>query len=702
MKTSCLYIASLFVYLSGCAPSAFAQDVSGSKAENIPILYISEKQQEYTASDYWHVMNDSTMGMLNIEHVSSPQLASRFAPLSQETVPVGLREMVYWIRLRLCDTLSGKPTIWMFAMKDFSLRTIDIYFASDNGAKNGIKQEFTRASGGSIIPLEQRSIEWYGVAATLPMQPRTPLILYIRIAAHYVDYDFAILSNRAFAKSLTEEHFLFGLYYGAMLLLVLYSVALWVALREKMFLLLSGYILAVLLHQITQDGMIYELAPFFLTKFRILFVALGAEGTIVLLILIVFEFLPLRSTMPRTYGFLRLLLVISICQFGIGFFLPRTTQLLWLNVQMIVTPILLMVMIIARWRESGQVERLFLASCIALFLGEGMYALSVIGWITMNWYQFFLPMQSGMLAQVILLSLATGNKVNALRREREQALRKAEQNEQYRAQSIALQQANTELDAALHDLRETQTQLVTTERIAAIGLLTAGVMHEINNPNAAVVAALFDAKSSLRRLKDYFFSLLDDTSKQSKKAQQFTDLAERTHHALDVAASGAERVKQIVANLQNFSKHQRTGVYRSALATEVRTTIEIFHYRFSNVSVHINLDERLEVTGNFGELNQVFLNLLVNAAEAGATVIHLASEVHKTTIQICFADNGKGISEETHQKIFEPFFSTKGASNSGLGLSISKQIIERHGGTIRLESTIGVGTTFIVELPQAA
>jgi signal transduction histidine kinase len=270
-----------------------------------------------------------------------------------------------------------------------------------------------------------------------------------------------------------------------------------------------------------------------------------------------------------------------------------------------------------------------------------------------------------------------------------------------------LQETNDELDATLRDLKETQTQLVQSERINTAGMLTAGVMHEINNPNAAVLAALHDARQTLHRQQEFFLSLLDEAGRASKKAQHFVHLNQDTQHSLEVATSGARRVQQIVANLQQFTKHQRSGEYQSALADELQSTVEIFQYQFKRVRVEFAVEGGVQLAGDFGELNQVFLNIMVNAAQAGASQIRITSALQasgvkdKKTVQIRFADDGAGMSAEESKKIFEAFYSTKGAGNSGLGLSISKHIVERHGGQLWCESNVGAGATFVVELPMS-
>jgi signal transduction histidine kinase len=271
-----------------------------------------------------------------------------------------------------------------------------------------------------------------------------------------------------------------------------------------------------------------------------------------------------------------------------------------------------------------------------------------------------------------------------------------------------LEEKNDQVEHAMRQLKATEAQLVQSERTNAMGMLTAGVMHEINNPNAAVYAATGSLQRKLNAIRTYFLSLIDEADRAAPAIQEMLKLIGEGERAVAVAREGAERVKVIVGTLQHFTKHQREGFGRGRIAEELSSTIELFRFQFKNVVVHTNLDDgtnhTLEIEANFGELNQVFLNFLVNAAQAGATVIRIDVEratlpSGKAALRACIRDNGAGISAEVQHNIFEPFFTTKGAGNTGLGLSISKNVIDRHRGTIDVHSERGKGTTFAVTLP---
>ena len=280
------------------------------------------------------------------------------------------------------------------------------------------------------------------------------------------------------------------------------------------------------------------------------------------------------------------------------------------------------------------------------------------------------------------------------------------QTEQAREIELAntyLQETNAQLDQALRDLQETQTQLVASERIGAIGMLAAGIMHEINNPNAGVYGALEQIILKIRNLHAFFLSLLDEEGKQSQEAVRFAGMVGDIETMLHLARDGSARVKNIVGTLRGFTKYQAEGVKSDALERELAATVEIFKFQYNNVRVSMEFTGDCTIEANFGEINQVFLNLLVNASQAGATEITIHARevsinagVGTSSVEVRLSDNGGGMDDAMQKRVFEPFYTTKGAGNSGLGLTISKTILERHKATLRVESQLGAGTTFVL------
>jgi PAS domain S-box-containing protein len=229
-----------------------------------------------------------------------------------------------------------------------------------------------------------------------------------------------------------------------------------------------------------------------------------------------------------------------------------------------------------------------------------------------------------------------------------------------------------------------RSQLAQTERLASVGTLAAGVAHEINNPLAYVML-------SLERLA---------------KRTQGTDEETLATSALD----GARRIRAIVQDLKTFARPDADRREPVRLVDVVRTVLTMTaHETRYRASVECNVDSSLFVRGDAGRIAQVFLNLVLNAAQAigdGGPDCHrivIGAERSGDQVLATVSDTGRGISQADIARIFDPFFTTKEATvGSGLGLSISRSIIEAHGGRIDATSEVGRGTTVRVVLPASA
>jgi len=235
------------------------------------------------------------------------------------------------------------------------------------------------------------------------------------------------------------------------------------------------------------------------------------------------------------------------------------------------------------------------------------------------------------------------------------------------------------------ELGEAQKQLVQAEKIASLGRMAAGVAHEINNPLAGVLV------------------YADILMKEVKSNEQWRkDLDEIINQTL--------RCKQIVARLLEFSRQSLDQQVLFDVNESIEQCVKLLQHQtlFHNIEVIKNLGTNLpKVLGNPGELEQVFTNLILNAADAmeGRGRITICSEPDPAAQQILlkFTDTGHGISLEIREKIFEPFFTTKPVGvGTGLGLSVVYGVIQRHGGSIEVESPPGGGAAFTIRLPLEA
>ena len=280
-----------------------------------------------------------------------------------------------------------------------------------------------------------------------------------------------------------------------------------------------------------------------------------------------------------------------------------------------------------------------------------------------------------------------------------------------------------ELTEALKQLKESEAQLIQSEKMSSLGQMVAGVVHEINTPLAYVKNSLGSVSGMLQdltRLAVETEKLLEllraGAANPQDLAEQF-GLTERliaqlrAQHALDEVDAlardglhGIGQISEIVGNLKNFSRLDRSKVASFNLNEGLDSTLAIARHELKHHVVKKHYGDIPPITCSPSQVNQVFLNLVTNAAQAMGPA---PGEIRITTrregaahVAVEVADNGKGIPPEVLPKIFDPFFTTKEVGKgTGLGLSIVYKIVEQHGGRISVDSTVGVGTRFTVVLP---
>jgi two-component system, NtrC family, sensor kinase len=232
------------------------------------------------------------------------------------------------------------------------------------------------------------------------------------------------------------------------------------------------------------------------------------------------------------------------------------------------------------------------------------------------------------------------------------------------------------------DRSELEKKLVQADKLSSIGLLAAGVAHEVNTPLAVI--------------STYAQMLAKQISGDVQKAPLLEKIARQTF-----------RASEIVNSLLNFSRTSPTEFVPVELNKVIRETLTLLEHQFSktNVEVKLALDETLpKIKGNPGKLQQVFLNLFLNARDAmeSGGVLALTTSSADGLVRVTVADSGAGIVKENLERIFDPFFTTKMAKKgTGLGLSVSYGIVREHSGDIEVHSEPGAGTRFQLSFPES-
>ncbi len=280
-----------------------------------------------------------------------------------------------------------------------------------------------------------------------------------------------------------------------------------------------------------------------------------------------------------------------------------------------------------------------------------------------------------------------------------------------------------DLTEAMTHLKDSESMLIQTEKMSSLGQMVAGIAHEINTPLAYVKSSLESMDTRLPEI----CSLMEDCetligmldrgdASDEELAQKFQSVSQRTsefreHHAAqEMTASiadglhGIGQIAEIVSNLKNFSRLDRSKVSRFNINEGLDSTLVIARNLLKTKRVVKQFTELPMIECSPSQINQVFLNLVTNAAQATEgrageiTLITQMADAGQVRIEV--VDNGHGIAQDVLPKIFDPFFTTKEiGKGTGLGLSIAYKIVQEHGGRIEVSSKVGVGTRFSVTLP---
>ncbi|MEO1394291.1 MAG: ATP-binding protein [Cyanobacteria bacterium J06634_5] len=276
-----------------------------------------------------------------------------------------------------------------------------------------------------------------------------------------------------------------------------------------------------------------------------------------------------------------------------------------------------------------------------------------------------------------------------------------------------------ELETALARLKKTQTQLIQDEKMASLGQLVAGVAHEINNPINFI-------HGNLKPAQQYAYDLIDLIALYQKEYPEPTAAIQQELEDLDLAfveedfvklitslKIGTERIQEIVLSLRNFSRLDESNIKTVNIHDGIDSTLLILNAKLKPINIIKDYGPCPPVACFPGSLNQVFMNILANAADAligmskGSSApldIRIQTQVTDDDfVQIVISDNGPGIPNDELSQIFNVFFTTKPVgAGTGLGLSISYQIVtEQHRGTLECRSCVGKGTSFIIKIPVA-
>jgi PAS domain S-box-containing protein len=264
----------------------------------------------------------------------------------------------------------------------------------------------------------------------------------------------------------------------------------------------------------------------------------------------------------------------------------------------------------------------------------------------------------------------------------------------------AIKRALTDLTDTNRELRQTQAQLVQSEKMASLGGLVAGIAHEINTPVGAMTSMHDTLMRAIAKLKEHLKETSPEVFETDERLKSLFAMIDESNQ---VIRSGSSRVAEIVRRLRSFARLDEAELKKVDVHEGLEDTLTLVHHEIKHNIQIVRDYGKLPMMSVFpSRLNQVFLNLINNARQAirNKGTITIRTWVEEKTAAIAISDDGVGIPKENLSRVFDPGFTTKGVGiGTGLGLSICYQIIKDHRGRIGVESEVGKGATFTVRIP---
>jgi two-component system, NtrC family, sensor kinase len=545
-----------------------------------------------------------------------------------------------------------------------------------------------------------------------------------------------IIGDReAISEAQNTKDIIFGLLSGILLVMLFYNLFIYFSTKDKSYLYYVLYIFFIGITQTTITGYTYKYlfpdSPYLYSTTLVV----GASLAGVTAIIFIRTFLHTATQTPILDKFL----IAGAVIYGSGAIVRLagndSISSRIIDVSALYGTLLTYIVAIKLVVKNYRPARFFAIAWTIFIVGIVLFVLRNLGILPYNNFTNY-TMQVGVAIEVAMLSLALADKINIFRKEKEesqaQAMAALEENakiisdqnvmleQKVTERTVELKASNEELNKTLHELKEAETQLVESEKMASLGQLTAGIAHEINNPINFVTSNVKplkrDVEMMITMIEEFESISLSEGSVDEKKDKvnalkeeyDFDYLKTEIDYLLKGINEGSSRTAEIVKGLRIFSRLDEDDLKKASINEGIDSTLIIANNLLENrVEIIKDYGNLPMVECYAGKLNQVFLNIITNGIHAvkarhkeGKGQVMIKTYASEESVFISIKDNGTGMDENTKKKLFEPFFTTKEVGEgTGLGLSIAWNTIKKHNGNVTVNSEQGVGTEFLLEIP---
>lgn len=706
LRLKLLFISLFIVFTQLKAKDSLVVYSTNSKLVNVsPHLYIYE----------------DVSGTLKINDV----LKKDFKLTKSEVPNLGISESVFWIKIRISNKSQEEHLLLNIMLP--TLDNVEFYSPNDKGGYNLLIE-------GEQFPFFQRKYIDTDYLFDINIPKDSIKTVYFKISSKEgIQLPIVLGTESEIYTQIKNRDILSGIYFGIMIALILYNFFIFLSVKDKTYIYYVVYIFLILITQTVLQGYPFQYLwpnyPTFAQKSLFIIPSLVSIAGLEFIRL----FLQLKVRSKALYiisyiFYLPYLTSISLAFIGkykISFHMMELSSMS-VSIYMLITAILIL-------RKGFQPAKYFLAAWSAFLVGICIYVLKDLEILPFNNYTRY-TMQIGSAVETILLSFALADRINILKKEKEQsqaemllALKEnekliTEQNivleQKVEGRTIELKEANQNLTNTLSNLRETQTQLVNAEKMASLGQLTAGIAHEINNPVNFISGSLKPLKMDILDLMNLVEkyekinknSALEDVLKEIEKYRSEIDLdyiRKEMEMLLSGIEEGTKRTQEIVSGLKTFSRLDENEIKEANINEGIEATLLLLKHTIpKDVDIILDLGETPSIECLPGKLNQVFMNIISNSifalskkATTEAKKLIIKSYASTEHVYLSIEDTGIGMTPEVKNKMFDPFFTTKDVGEgTGLGMSIVYKILETHQAKIEVDTTYGKGTKVLIIL----
>jgi len=643
-----------------------------------------------------------------------------FTKIDQQSKNFGINNDVVWLKY-VVENNSEKEGKY-FYINNSSLDSLELFVVSENE----ILESYV---GGRLVDFYSKPILSKSIIFDINLPIGKTSEIFLKVKSVNKKIITSTITNRNYLENLiNRENILFGIFTGVIVGLFFYNLFLFFSVRDKLYLI---YVIHTVLVWFAQSSILGFTQEIFWPNVVWLNLRSGVIfSSLVSIVGIWFlrVFLSTDKFIPKLdKGFYFIYLVYAFILVN-AFFFSITVSYQTLLVTQSIVVLYVLLAAFAVQKQGYRPARYYLLAWSVFMLGIFLFVLSEMGIIPTNdLTAYIMPLGSAL--EVVLLSFALADKINILKKEKEkeqaERLRVLKENEQLiREQNTMLEEKvrirTDELEQALRNLQNTQSQLVSQEKMASLGQLTAGIAHEINNPINFVSSNITPLKRDIADIMEviefYRETGMNEFKEESKKKAKDLEEELELDYVLDEVdqllkgmEEGAKRTVEIVKGLRLFSRVDEQDVKKVDIHDGINSTIILLNSSIpGKIRIVRDFAELPMVECLAGKINQVFMNIINNAVHALSdhidTVKDPKIEIRTKSlgdhVVVEIEGNGPGMPDHVKQRIFEPFFTTKAVGKgTGLGLSIVYSIIENHKGTLEVNSEVGQGTTFIITLP---